>query len=187
MFETTEVKKRTKNFYDDRGFTLIEVLVAVFILGVALTATSYLIIVNIQNANAIRNNIIASGLLQEGIEVARNIRDRGWHLDPANPNLNSLPAGAYRIQWNSIQCDGSGLPAGCLSNPFLALGSNPMLRRDPATGLYGYDAGSDTIFRRTVTITTVSAVDKRIEVTVSWQRGNLTQSVSAEAHLYNWY
>lgn len=170
-----------------KGFTLVEVLVAVFILGVALTATSYIIIVNIQNANAIRNNIVASGLLQEGIEVVRNIRDRGWHLDPASPNLNSLPDGTYRVQWNSIQCDGSGQPVGCLSNPFLAVDSNLVLRRDSVAGLYSYDVGSDTIFRRTLTITTVSAVDKRVEVTVSWQRGSLTQSVSAEAHLYNWF
>lgn len=181
------LKPITYNLKSDPGFTLVEVLVAVFILGVALTATSYIIIVNIQNANAIRNNIIASGLLQEGIEAARNIRDRGWHLDPANPNLNSLPDGTYRVQWDSIQCDGVGQPAGCSSNPFIALGSNPVLKRDPASGLYGYDTGNDTIFRRTITITTVSAIDKRVEVTVSWQRGSLTQSVSAEAHLYNWY
>lgn len=172
---------------NEQGFTLVEILVALFIFSVALTAIFYIILVNIQNANAVRNNITASGLLQEGIEVTRNIRDRGWHLDPNNPTLNSLPDGTYRVQWNSIQCDGGGQPAGCLPNPFLALGSNPFLKRDSVSGLFNYDSGSDTLFRRTVQIETISSVEKRITVTVSWQRGSITKSVSAEAHLYNWY
>ena len=182
QLQTTNYKLLTSG-----GFTLIEILVAVFIFGVALTATSYLIIVNIQNANAVRNNIIASGLLQEGVEVTRNIRDRGWHLDPANPTLNSLPDGTYRVQWNSIQCDGAGAPSGCATPPFLTLGSNPVLKRDTGTGLYSYNTGTDTIFRRTVQIATISPVEKRVTVTVSWSRGSTTQSVSAEAHLYNWF
>lgn len=150
----------------------------------ALTATFYIIIVNIQSANAIRNNIVASGLLQEGLEVARNIRDRDWHL--GNVFGVSLPDGLYRVQWNSIQCEGVGIPLGCFSPPLIAVGANPALKKDPATGLYSYDVGADTIFKRTVQITTVSAVEKRVVVSVSWERGSVTQSVGAETHLYNW-
>lgn len=150
----------------------------------ALTATSYIITVNIQNANAVRNNIIASGLLQEGIETVRNIRDRDWHL--GNAFGASVPDGQYRIQWNSVQCDGAGAPSGCASPPFLAVGSNPFLKRDSGTGVYSYDTGTDSLFKRTVEITTVSAVEKRVLVTVSWERAGINQSVSAETHLYNW-
>lgn len=166
------IKKTPVDFKSD-GFTLVEVLVAVFILGVALTATSYLIIVNIQNANAIRNNIIASGLLQEGVEIVRNIRDRDWHL--GNSFGASVPDGTWRNQWDSL----SLLPG---------LGFDFPLKRDPASGLYGYDTGTDTFFHRTLEIyTIVPGVEKRVDVTVSWvERGGVTKSLRAETHLYNW-
>lgn len=180
----TEIKNLTKNFYDNYGFTLVEVLITIFVLGTALTATLYLIMVNIQNANAIRNNITASGLLQEGIEVVRNIRDRDWHLSQGFGA--SLPNGIYRVQWNTVQCDGAGAPAGCANPPLLPLNSNPPLKYDSATGLFNYDTGSDTLFRRSVQIETPSIVEKKVTVTVSWTVAGRTKSISAETHLYDW-
>ena len=35
---------------------------------------------NNRSAAAIKNNFIASGLVQEGMEVVRNIRDQDWFL-----------------------------------------------------------------------------------------------------------
>lgn len=143
---------------------------------------------NYRSAVSIQNTFIANGLIQEGLEVVRNIRDRDWFL--GNPFGTSLTDGTFRIQWNSIQCDSGGLPAGCLPQPLLVLGSNPNLKKDVSSGIFSYDLGSDTIFKRTVEIssdTVTTNVEKKVVVTVSWtERGGAVKSISAEDHLFNW-
>lgn len=184
------LKPKTQNLKPDSGFTLVEILITIFLFGLAFTATSFVLTMNNRSAAAIRNNFIASGLAQEGMEVVRNIRDRDWFLgNPFGTSLpDSLSGSAFRVQWNSIQCNSSGLPVGCLPQPLLVLGSNPNLKKNSDTGIFSYDTGADTIFRRTVEISTVTAnVEKKIVVTVSWtERGGFIKSLSAEDHLFNW-
>ena len=152
--------------------TLVEVLIAVFIFSIAFTATSFVVTTNLRSASAIRDNFIASGLAQEGMEVVRNIRDRDWFL--GNAFGASIPDGAYRVQWNS--------------QALLALAPDPHLKKDGVNGMFSYDTGNDTIFNRTVNISTIAAnVEKKIVITVSWTaRGGATKTLSAEEHLFNW-
>ncbi|MBI2669719.1 MAG: prepilin-type N-terminal cleavage/methylation domain-containing protein [Candidatus Yanofskybacteria bacterium] len=160
-------KSKIKN-----GFTLIEVLIAIFLFGLASTATTFILTMNNRSATAIKNNFIASGLAQEGFEVVRNLRDQDWFL--GGPFGSSIPDGTYRIQWDS--------------QALIDLGSNPNLKRDPGSGIFSYDMGSDTIFKRTIEIDTVVAdVEKKIVVDVVWiERGGASKSISAEEHLFNW-
>lgn len=162
---------------NNEGFTLVEVLVVIFIFSLAFTATTFVLTANLRSASAIQNNFVASGLVQEGMEVVRNIRDRDWFLDrPLTPNPfgTSIPDGSYRVQLDS--------------QALIALGTNPPLKRDVASGIFSYGLGSDTIFKRTVDISTIVAgAEKKIVVTVSWNdRGGTVKTVSAEEHLYNW-
>lgn len=161
------------------GFTLVEVLIAIFLFGLSFTATSFILTANLRSAISIQNNFIASGLAQEGIEVVRNIRDRDWFL--GNPFGTSIPDGTYRVQWDS--------------QALIALGSNPNLNRNITTGIFSYDSVGgffpETIFKRTVDIVLVAPAgpseEKRIIVNVTWiERGGALKSVSAEDHLYNW-
>lgn len=158
------------------GFTMIETLVAVFIFGLALTATSFIMITNLNTANSIKNGYIASGLAQEGVEIVRNIRDRDWFLDVppgSNPFGTTIPDGIHRVQWDSTI--------------LMAVGANPPLKLDSTNGLYTYSTGTDTIFKRSITITTVVPnVEKRIIVLVEWEERGGTKSLSAEEHLFNW-
>jgi prepilin-type N-terminal cleavage/methylation domain-containing protein len=169
----------------EQGFTLVEVLIAILILAIALTSVFYVLVININDAVAISNNFIASGLAQEGIEVVRNIRDRDWFL--SNAWGASLPDGIYRVQWNSIQCDGAGQPVGCSVQPLLPFGSNPTLGKDSASGIYSYTSGGNTPFQRTLTVSTISAVEKKIVVNVNWNERGVPKSLSAEEHLFNWF
>lgn len=156
---------------NSKGFTLIEVLVVVFIFGVALTAVSFMLSTNVRSAEEIKNNFIASGLAQEGMEVVRNIRDRDWFL--GNAFGASIPDGSYRVQWNS--------------QSLLPQGSNPNLKRDDNNGLISYDSGTDIIFKRTIEVSTVVAnVEKKIVITVSWSDRGVTRSLVTEGHLFNW-
>lgn len=153
------------------GFTLVEVLIATLVLGIVISATSSILTANLISAVAIKNNYIASGLTQEGVEVVRNIRDTGW-FSGASFN-NSIPDGTYRAQWNSAS--------------FIPFGLNPALLKDNSTGIYSYDSGGATIFSRTMNIITVTSnVEKKITVTVSWNERGMAKSISAEDHLFNW-
>lgn len=156
------------------GFTIIETLVAIFVLGMAITAGMTLISVNTRNANTIRNNMIASGLVQEGIEVVRNLRDSDWHASRAFGSFGAagpVANGDYRVQWDSTQ---------------LMSYSNVPLKFDSSNGLYNYSTGADALFYRRVNVATVSATEKRISIFVTWTQNNNPKTLSAESHLFNW-
>ncbi|MBI2063345.1 MAG: type II secretion system protein [Candidatus Yanofskybacteria bacterium] len=168
----TKIHRKIIFGHGQSGFTLVEILIAVFIFGLAFTAITFILTTNSRSATSIKNNFIASGLAQEGIEVVRNIRDRDWFL--GNSFGTSIPDGTYRVQWDS--------------QALLTLDSNPNLKSDPATGLFSYDSGGDTLFKRTIDVVTeVTGVEKSIVVDVTWtERGSAPKSVSAEDHLFNW-
>ena len=120
-------------------------------------------------ASVVRNNLIAANLSQEGVEVIRALRDANWF------NGLSFDAGIadgiYRIEWNS--------------NALISLGSNPPLKIN--AGLYNYSFGTDTKFKRTVTITKINSEELRIISDVTWtERGNRTRDVKVESHLFDW-
>lgn len=167
---TFNIKHST--FSANPGFSIIEILIAIFVFSLAFTATSFIITGNLRSASDIRNSFIASGLAQEGMETVRNIRDADWFL--GNVFGTSIPDGIYRVEWNS--------------GALITLGTNPPLKKDAVSGIFSYGSGTDTIFQRTVNISTVTAgVEKKIVVTVTWTaRGTGTKILSAEEHLFNW-
>lgn len=164
-----------KSIKHQQGFTIVELLVAILILSLALTASAGMFVLNNASANLIRNSYIASSLAQEGIELARNLRDSDWFASrPWGSFGNASGAvadGDYRVQWNDRQ---------------LRVFSDTALNRNQTTGIFSYDAGSLTLFKRKITLTTVSAVEKKVVVTVSWDQKGIAKSLMAEEHLFNW-
>ena len=71
MFKHFENKKR-------KGFSIGEVLLAIFVLSIGMIATFSLFNAGIKNLQNERDLIVASLLAQEGVEVVRNIRDNNW-------------------------------------------------------------------------------------------------------------
>ena len=163
----------------NQGFTLVELLVSLFILSIALAGAFAVISFNVNNANFVKNSFIASGLAQEGVELVRNLRDTDWHTGAEFGSFggsDSLADGAYRVQWDSSELDSSGV-----SEP-LAL---------DAAGVYAYDSGTPTIFRREVELRRVvpasgPVVEIVATVTVSWNERSGEKTVIAEEHLFNW-
>jgi prepilin-type N-terminal cleavage/methylation domain-containing protein len=68
----TEIKKTKK-----AGFSLVEVLVSMFLISVGLLATVSLISANLSEIINSRNQSIAGLLAEEGAELALNVRDSG--------------------------------------------------------------------------------------------------------------
>ena len=83
----SKLKISTKEFYRNRfaGQTLIETLVAIFILVMGITAALGLSIYAYASSTNITKQIIATGLAREGIEAVKNMRDTNW-LKIATPN-----------------------------------------------------------------------------------------------------
>ncbi|OGC82753.1 MAG: hypothetical protein A2788_02530 [Candidatus Abawacabacteria bacterium RIFCSPHIGHO2_01_FULL_46_8] len=65
-------------FHHQRGVSLIETLVALFILALGITAALSLLGYVSGITAGTKNRIIATNLAREGIEAVRNIRDSNW-------------------------------------------------------------------------------------------------------------
>ena len=64
--------------YNHKGFTLIETLFAILIFSTALISLMAIAGRGIAAASAAREQTVAHYLAQEGLEVARNMRDQNW-------------------------------------------------------------------------------------------------------------
>lgn len=156
---------------DERGFTLIETLVALILVTIAMGPVFILATSSVNVASRIEHNLIAANLAQEGIEVVRNIRDTNW-LNGAGFD-NNLPIGSWRVQWDTV------------SGGLMAVGSNPVLKKD--NGLYNYSTGTDTVFRRTIIISKPGATELVVVSSITWtDRGNANRIMTVEYHLFNW-
>ncbi|MDP3954091.1 MAG: type II secretion system protein [bacterium] len=171
-------KNEKLKFREAVGFTLIEVMVSLFVIGTSMTAILFIFSTSINSATTVKNNTVAAALAQEGAEIMNNLRNEDWINSRAFGSFGNpggvLADGQYRVQWNSSQT--------------LTLSSNPFLRLDSNTGIYSYDMGNDTLFKRAIAIeTVVPDIQKRITITMTWadNRGN-TKTLTAESHLFNW-
>lgn len=70
-------KKVTKK-QNRRGFSLGEVLLAAFIVGIVMVSILKLMVGSMLTSIDSRNNVIATQLAQEGSELAINMRDNNW-------------------------------------------------------------------------------------------------------------
>ena len=158
----------------DSGFTILETIVAVGLIAVGLVAALALISTSLFYVSNIQNRLIAANLMAEGIETVRNIRDNNWLQN--QPWNNGLANGDYQTA-----CQ---LPS-CGSILFSSYSGNPLLY-DSNTGLYNYGSGTATSFVRKISITNLSSYEIQVVSMVSWQRGKINYSDSAEEHLFNW-
>ncbi|MDO8667516.1 MAG: hypothetical protein Q7K35_00250 [bacterium] len=85
-------------FYNNRGISIVEVIVATMIITMGMIGVSSLVIQNIQVQYINKNVLIASGLAQEGLELVRNTRDLNW-LTPSNGWDQDISASSYVIDY----------------------------------------------------------------------------------------
>lgn len=158
----------------EQGFTLIETMVALSVLTFVLTGVVSLIILNITSARNIEKNLIAGNLAQEALEVVRSMRDNDWLEGQNFGSFLPVSGEEYRVQWNDTD----------LSR---GLNGNPPLKFDEDSGLYGYDSGEESIFKRKVLLERISDQEIMVLVNVEWTLKGKTAELQAESHLFNWY
>lgn len=192
------------NFAKEKGFTLIETLVAVSILTLSIAGplfTANSVIVAAENA---RNQLTASHLAQEGIEYVRWMRDNeylaAYQVSPTTASTASWTEFLTGATPSSIaQCRTSK----CMLDPAqpmsAGIGSQYSLQpcgdvSHPAcTPLYlsndiytEQSAGVVTPFTRTIQVVDVTATDVRVVSTVSWSYHSTPYTITITSHLTPW-
>jgi len=172
-------KNQMKKNNKQKGFSIIEVVVAIGIVTVGLFSVMMLMNQNTQVQVVNKNNLIASMLAQEGLELVRNMRDMNW-LDPADPGWdnNITLDGDYTIDNNggSIEID-SGPDAIGAAQLYL-----------DANGLYVHEniGNTETLFYRLITVDDTNPPYLEISSHVRWSRMGNNYDYIADTVLYDW-
>lgn len=156
----------------EKGFTFLEVIIAVFVLVVGIVA-AYLVsqtpIFYTQNSI---NRLTAAFLAQEGIEIVRNIRDENWIEGRSwNNGLTNCSSGCYGDYNDSSLISDNDPPPLKLINDFFS---------------YGDDSGNETKFKRKITIDPDPGV-LHVKSIVEWTHKGDSYDITVEDNLYNWW
>lgn len=184
-----------KGFYkNQKGFTLIETLVAVAIFASAITGLIAITAGGVANTNFVKNKFTAGYLAMEGAELIRNLRDTAAI---ANPNAT----------WNEVLSSFSAClsPNYCYIDaledfpPQVCDGEDcPFMTYQESTGKFGYNSvdNSDnfsSVFRRKITVEEIPSADStnpvseiRVTSSVDWLQGARTHAVTYSYNLKNW-
>ena len=165
----------------NKGFTLIEMLVAVLIFSISLVSLMTISSRGISSNRSSQNEISAQYFAAEGIEAVRNIRDSNYvSFQPWLTNID--------------QCIGEG----CFltlntSAPFYELnqcGSLPCdnpLEFNTADNLTGVTVGGDpTLFTRTISVEEINQDEVLIFSEVSWEQGRILRTTTMSETLRDW-
>lgn len=158
-----------------RGFTLVETLVAIAILMIAIVGPYYSIQQAIVTTYAARDQLIASSLAQEGEEYIYFLRDSNYlnsasWLTGMDSCFGSAGCAVDPPQNTLTSCSGICTP--------LKINSNNLYTQ---SGNY-----PETRFTRTVKIQNVNANEVQVTVTVTWITSHRNYSVNTVENLYNW-
>lgn len=160
--------------HNKKGFSLLEVLVAIFVLVIGVVGAMNLINYSLSSVAVGKSRIIAVELAQEGLEIVRNIRDSNWIEDVSW--TDGLGAGDWRVQYND-----PGL---------VAFASTPLQINNGGfygyNGIAGFSGGTNTFFYRKITITNMSASEIRAVSEITWNERGKPYVVNAEDRLFNW-
>lgn len=195
-----------------KGFTLIETIVSLAVLSLSVAGPMTLAAHSIKASGAAKNELIATHLVEEGLEVVRNIRDNKSAEDtsdrvgPVNgyiwmqgiyDNCKTAPGCVIDITqhaspnvWNNataiIPC-----PADC--------STRAIIYRNPSTSLYRQSASAlgspwlNTQFTRTILMTGIDDPvtperQVRVTVTVTYPGyGSIIRTMRVTQDVYNWF
>ncbi len=94
----TNMKNKKLN---QKGQTLIETLVAAFILTMGISAALGLAQYSLHATSDIKQRIIAIGLAREGLEAVKNIRDTNWLQGTVESTCYNFQSGEFNGQHNA--------------------------------------------------------------------------------------
>lgn len=153
----------------NKSFTLIEALVAIFLLTVGVAGSFALMQRVTSFTSTYSSQFIASYLAQEGIEIIRNIRDTNY-LERRSWDTGIGANTDFRLDYRS-----QVFPDATCGNYLQHNGNFYICSTDPANK-----------FQRQITVSVPAADKMTVSVEVSWTERGLQQKVVAQTELYNW-
>jgi len=167
----------------NKSFTLIELVVSIFIILLTLGGVFSLLYQTLKVTSDLPDQLIANYLAQEGMEVVRNIRDTNWIKGQEwNTGLTGC----------SSTCTGCNCSDGCALTYYSSTLDN--YSNTPLHIYNGYynqtTLGSETLFRRRVVINEKTDSEGnnylQMKVFVCWQRRGKNYQTELDEDLYNW-
>lgn len=162
----------------NKGFSIGEVILSVFIMSVGILATFQLFIVSARDIMDERDSIIASMLAQEGIELVRNIRDNNW-ADRTCPIKSSCASGWVDTFANLPIANNNNCRVDINSSEINATndcGSASKILNLDVNNRYVHSAGTATKFRRRIAFihSNAGTDDETVDVRsfVSWDNSD---------------
>jgi hypothetical protein len=146
---------------------------ALFILSTAIVAGLSAVNSGLSSTQVSKSKLIAANLNQEGIEIVRNIRDNNWLEQRTNPGLlwdTGLSSGDWEVTYQSQALES-------YQERYFKINSN---------GFYNYTSGTDTKFKRKITIQKITDDQLRIISKVEWEERGESYNLTAVSDLYNW-
>ena len=182
-----------------KGFTILEVITAIFILSIGVGASLSLINQTLSAATLVEQKLIASYLAQEGIEIVRNIRDTNWlqSRDLTKTSLwdDGLLLGGWQADYTTLTFTGTEFvneDCGNIDHYNCQVDNDDFLYLQ-TNDFYGYEPSSaQTRFRRKITIAEIDPLNpdpnkRKVIVEVKWEERGRTHSFTALEYITNWY
>ncbi len=181
--------KALKQKFNQHGVTLIETIVALGILVIGIVSAVALMLNTLNFSRNSEKTIVVVNLAREGLEMVRSIRDLNRSLSETGEGLADLGVGAKIVDANyltgELELSAASFSSGseiknCL-NCTLKLYNKRYYHSAPEG-----ESTTETIFKRMITISEVSANEKKIISEVYWSEKGLEHIFRLEDHLTNW-
>ena len=182
MFQKIKNKKLKLNQIQE-AFSLVEIIIVLFIISLGLVGILSLIVQNVQSQNYNKNNLIGYQLSQEGIELIRRERDSNWLATPYNGfAYNIVPESnvVYSYCLDFTNTTPNNYETSDVACP---------LNFNSIEGLYVHDnSWPASGFSRLIKVEMIeNGSALRVISEVYWQNPNGAGSYITEALLYDWY
>ena len=168
-----------------KGFTLVETMVAIFILTISITTFMSIVANGLFTSRYARDEITAGYLMQEVVDYIRNDRD-------TNILLGTTTWANFLTRYSSCTSSGNGCyievsddntgPRVC-PDQYCSIYYNENATSGP---YYSYSGSTKSKFTRRIVVTNPVADEMDIEVTVTWLNGNKTITKSLKTTLMKW-
>lgn len=172
----------------NKGFSLLEVIIAISILGTGIGGAIALVTQTISTGTFVQKQMVAAHLAQEGLEVIHNIRHTNW-VEEAEDGVTKWFAGLDKTNCAPEPLLNSACPIYAIVNydsTVITQNSDPSSWRISFNGArYVHDAANSVYSRHIEISYELDANSKEymlVKSIVSWSNGSIT----AEDILYNW-